>query len=36
VISRILADFANRGLIRPGRGEIEILDPESLEIQAVV
>ena len=33
VISRILEDFASRDLIRPGRGEIEILDPESLEIQ---
>ena len=36
VISRILEDFANRGLIRPARGEIEILDPESLEIQGVM
>jgi len=31
VISRILEDFAGRGFIRAGRGEIEVLDFESLE-----
>jgi CRP/FNR family transcriptional regulator len=30
VISRLLEDFSERGLIRPGRGEIEILDHEGL------
>ena len=31
VISRLLEDFSERGLIRSGRGEIEILDPEELD-----
>ena len=31
VISRILEDFTARGLIRSSRGEIEVLDFESLE-----
>src|SRR5574341_1205374 len=31
VISRLLEDFAARGLIRVGRGEIEVLDAEELE-----
>ena len=30
VISRLLEDFSERGLIRSGRGEIEILDKEGL------
>jgi CRP/FNR family transcriptional regulator len=30
VISRLLEDFSERGLIRSGRGEIEVLDGESL------
>lgn len=30
VISRLLEDFASRGLIRPARGEIEVLDAEGL------
>jgi CRP/FNR family transcriptional regulator len=30
VISRLLEDFSERGLIRTGRGEIEILDYERL------
>jgi CRP/FNR family transcriptional regulator len=30
VISRLLEDFSERGLIRSGRGEIEVLDEESL------
>ena len=31
VISRLLEDFSERGLIRSGRGEIEILDRQGLE-----
>ncbi len=31
VISRLLEDFAERGLIRVGRGEVEVLDVEGLE-----
>jgi CRP/FNR family transcriptional regulator len=31
VISRLLEDFSERGLIRSGRGEIEVLDPKGLE-----
>jgi CRP/FNR family transcriptional regulator len=31
VISRLLEDFSERGLIRPGRGEIEVLDLRGLE-----
>jgi CRP/FNR family transcriptional regulator, anaerobic regulatory protein len=34
VISRILEDFANQGLIQSGRGIIEIVDLESLQIRA--
>jgi CRP/FNR family transcriptional regulator len=30
VISRLLEDFSERGLVRSGRGEIEVLDEESL------
>lgn len=36
VISRLLEDFAERGLIRPGRGEIEILDAEALKSRSVM
>jgi CRP/FNR family transcriptional regulator len=36
VISRILEDFASRGLIHAGRGTIEVLDFESLQERAVV
>lgn len=31
VISRLLEDLSDRGLIRPARGEIEVLDPEDLD-----
>ena len=31
VISRLLEDFSKRGLVRVGRGEIEILDEEGLQ-----
>lgn len=31
VISRLLEDLSTRGIIRPGRGEIEVLDMEGLE-----
>ena len=31
VISRLLEDFASRGLIRATRGAIEVLDPQSLK-----
>ncbi len=31
VISRILESFAAEGLVRPGRGTIELLDPATLE-----
>ena len=30
VISRLLEDFSKRGIVRVGRGEIEILDEEGL------
>jgi len=33
VISRLLEDFAARGLIRSSRGETEVLDAEELEIR---
>jgi CRP/FNR family transcriptional regulator, anaerobic regulatory protein len=33
VISRLLEDFAGRGLIRSTRGAIEVLDPQSLKIR---
>jgi CRP/FNR family transcriptional regulator len=36
VISRILEDFASRGLIRVGRGMVEVLDFESLQDQSLV
>lgn len=36
VISRILEDFSATGMIRAGRGSIEILDFESLESRAVM
>jgi CRP/FNR family transcriptional regulator len=31
VISRLLEDFSEQGLIRPGRGEVEILDASALK-----
>jgi CRP/FNR family transcriptional regulator len=34
VISRLLEDFVERGIIRTGRGEVEILDIDSLESRA--
>jgi CRP/FNR family transcriptional regulator, anaerobic regulatory protein len=36
VISRILEDFAHRGLIESGRGTIEILDRSGLESRSVM
>lgn len=36
VISRILEDLAERGLIRTARGAIEIVDGEALQIRAAV
>lgn len=36
VISRILEDFSQRDIIKPGRGTIEILDVEELASHAVV
>ena len=36
VISRILEDFSQIGLIRPGRGTIEVLDQRGLENRSVV
>ena len=36
VISRLVEDFAARGFIRSGRGEIEVVDPEELESRATV
>lgn len=36
VISRILEDFAGRGLIRLARGTIEIVDRESLQTRAAM
>jgi hypothetical protein len=31
VISRLLEDFAARGLVRSSRGEVEVLDAQGLE-----
>ncbi len=36
VISRLLIDFAERGMIRLSRGEIEVLDAEKLQDQVVL
>jgi CRP/FNR family transcriptional regulator len=36
VISRLLEDFAEKGLLRAGRGEVEILDEESLELRSLM
>ncbi len=36
VISRLLEDFARRGLIRTGRGEVEVLDANELESRTAV
>jgi CRP/FNR family transcriptional regulator len=36
VVSRILEDFANRGLLVLGRGRIDVIDPGSLANQAVM
>ncbi|MCU0495646.1 MAG: helix-turn-helix domain-containing protein, partial [Chloroflexaceae bacterium] len=35
VISRILEDFAARGLTRSGRGTLEVLDPQALQGRVV-
>ena len=35
VISRVVESFAREGVVRPGRGTIEILDGESLETRSV-
>jgi len=35
VISRLLEDFAEAGLVRPGRGEIDVLDLDGLEGRAI-
>ncbi len=35
VVSRLLEDFAGQGLIRAGRGEVEVLDREGLDALAV-
>jgi CRP/FNR family transcriptional regulator len=34
VISRLLEDFGERGLVRTGRGSLEILDEEALRDEA--
>ncbi len=36
VITRLLEDFAARGIIRSGRGETEILDVQALQSYAAV
>jgi CRP/FNR family transcriptional regulator len=36
VISRLLEDFSERGLIRVRRGEVEILDPDGLQTRNVM
>jgi len=36
VISRLIEDFASGGIVRSGRGTIEVLDFESLESRALV
>lgn len=36
VISRIIEGFASEGLIRPGRGMVEILDMDSLQNRSVM
>lgn len=35
VISRLLEDFSEQGIIRSGRGEVEILDKNGLKLRAV-
>jgi CRP/FNR family transcriptional regulator len=35
VISRLIEDFASEGILRPGRGTIEVLDFELLETRAI-
>ena len=35
VISRVLEDFAGRGLIRAARGSLEVLDRQLLQTRAV-
>jgi CRP/FNR family transcriptional regulator len=34
VVSRLLEDFMHRGLIRAGRGQVEVLDPDGLKSRA--
>ena len=36
VVSRLLEDFSSRGILRAGRGRIEILDEELLENRSVM
>jgi CRP/FNR family transcriptional regulator len=36
VISRLLEDFVNAGLIRSGRGTIEVLDFDELQARSVM
>lgn len=36
VISRLLEDFVEKGLVRSGRGEVEILDFEALESRSLM
>ncbi len=36
VISRLLEDFSERGLVRVGRGEVEVLDAKELESRSRV
>jgi CRP/FNR family transcriptional regulator, anaerobic regulatory protein len=34
VISRLLEDFSEQGILRSGRGELEILDPNALKLRS--
>ncbi len=36
VVSRLLEDFVEQGVIRAGRGEVEVLDREGLEARALM
>jgi CRP/FNR family transcriptional regulator len=35
VISRLLEDFSERGLVRAGRGEVEVMDPDGLQSRTI-
>ena len=36
MISRLIEDFASQGMVRPGRGTLEVLDFELLEERSLM